>query len=116
MKRRVLRWSALTIDVGAPLIATMTQFPIWVERSAGSTVSGVFVFLAILSAVPLFKFFQGRLKTPSAPLMWALALAFLVGLNAIIREMMLIAFVGAISNTIGWAMFKIAGEEIKTNI
>ena len=113
MKRRILRGAALAIDVGAPLIATLTQFPIWVERSAGSTVSGVFVMLALLSAVPLFKFFRGKLRTPSVPIMWLLAFAFLSGLNAIISEMVLITFVGAVSNGLGWVLFKIAGEEEK---
>ena len=111
MKRRLLRGLALVIDIGAPLIATMTQFPIWVERSAESTVSGIFVFLALLSAVPLFRSFRGKLRTPSVPLMWGLAFAFLSGLNAIISEMILIAFVGLISNCVGWVLYKLAGED-----
>lgn len=111
MKTRILKGLALAIDVGGPLVATLTQFPIWVERSAGSTVSGLFVLFAILSAVPLFNAFRSKLRTPSVPVMWMLAFAFLTGLNAIISEMILITFVGMISNAIGFVLFKLAGKE-----
>lgn len=111
MKRRILRALALLIDVGAPFIATLTQFPIWVDRSAESTVSGLFLMFSLLSAVPLFKYFRGKLRTPSAPLMWGLAFAFLLGINAIIEEMIQITFVGVISNSVGWILFKLAGKE-----
>ena len=111
MKRRLLKGSALVLDVGAPVIATLTQFPIWVERSAESTVSGIVVFLALLSAIPLFRYFKGKLHTPSVPIMWGLAFAFLSGLNAIISEMILITFVGLISNCVGWVLYKLAGED-----
>ncbi len=113
MKRRILKGLALVIDVGAPLIATLTQFPIWVEQSAEATVSGIFVFFAILSAVPLLKYWWKKLRTPSAPLMWGLAFALLNVLNAIISEMILITFVGVVSNSVGWILFKIAGEDPK---
>ena len=54
MKRQALKALALAIDVGGPLVATMTQFPLWIERSAEATVSGLFVVFAILSAVPAY--------------------------------------------------------------
>lgn len=112
-KRKILKAVALTIDVGAPLIATMTQFPIWVERSAGATMSGVFVFFAILCAIPLTKQFKSFLKSPSAPIMWGIVFFFLAALCAIIREMLIISFVGFSANIIGWGLFKIAGTEEK---
>ena len=54
-KGKILKISALVLDVGAPLAATMTQFPMWINRSAGATVSGTFVLFALLSAIPFFK-------------------------------------------------------------
>lgn len=113
MGRRLLKGTAICIDVGAPLIATLTQFPLWVERSAGATVSGIFLLFAILSAVPLFKHFGKFFKTPSAQIMWGLIFAFLMALRAIIEEMLVISFVGVVSNAIGWALFKLAGTEKK---
>ena len=113
MKRKILRASAIGIDVGAPLIATLTQFPLWIERSAGATVSGIFLVFALLSAVPLFKHFGELLKSPSAPIMWGLIFAFLLALHTIIEEMLVISFVGLVSNVIGWGLFKLAGSEKK---
>lgn len=111
MKRRLLKGAALAIDVGAPLVATLTQFPLWVDRSAGSTVSGLCVLFAILSAIPLLRYFREKIKTPSAPLIWGVAFAILTAINTIISEMILITFVGVISNCIGWVLFKLAGKE-----
>lgn len=108
MKKRLLKGAAVGIDVGAPLIATLTQFPIWIERSAGSTVSGLFVLFALLSAVPLVKYYKRILRSPSAPLMWGLMLAFLYALRTIVDEMIVISFVGLVANAVGWAMFKCA--------
>lgn len=111
MKRKVLKSLALTIDVVAPFIATLTQFPLWIERSAGATVSGLCVLFVILSTVPLMKHFKRFLHSPSAPIMWGVMFAMLLALNAIIEEMILISFVGLIANLIGWVLFKIAGNE-----
>ena len=113
MRRKLLRAAALCLDVGAPLIATASQFPIWVERSAGATVSGLFVFFAILSAIPIFKNFGRILKSPSAPILWGVIFALLYALHRIIDEMLIISFVGLIANLAGWVLFKIAGEEEK---
>ena len=113
MKRKVLKAAALCIDVGAPLIATATQFPLWVERSAGATISGLFVFFLILSAIPLFKCFKHLLRSPSAPFVWGLMFGLLSALHVIIEEMLVISFVGLVANGIGWVLYKLAGDEKK---
>lgn len=105
-KGKITKAAALTLDVGAPLIATLTQFPIWVDRSAGSTVSGIFIAFAILSVLPLIKFFGGMLKTPSIPVAFGISLGILVVIRTIIDEMILICFVGAVANLIGMFMYK----------
>ena len=106
-KGKITKAAALTLDVGAPLIATLTQFPVWVDRSASSTVSGIFVVFAILSVLPLIKFFGGMLKTPSIPVVFGISLGILVVIRTIIDEMILICFVGALANFIGMAMYKV---------
>ena len=108
-KGQILKLSALGIDVGAPLIATLTQFPAWTERSSGATVSGLFVVFALISAIPLLNQFKDVLKTPSIPIVWTIACAALFWLRSIVDEMILICFVGAISNAVGAVMYK-AGE------
>ena len=111
MNRRILKASAIAIDVGAPLIATLTQFPIWIERSSEATVSGIFLVFALLSVVPLFRYFKALVKSPSAPLMWGILLAFLYAMRVIIDEMIVISFVGLVSNLVGMGLFRLAGEE-----
>lgn len=111
MKQTIAKTIALALNVGAPLIATMTQFPIWVERSAEATVSGLFLFFALLSVVPLIKLFKRFLQSPSAPLMWGLIFIFLTALNSIISEMLIIAFVGMVSNIIGTFIYRRYAEE-----
>ena len=114
MKARLIKGGALMLDVGAPLVATFTQFPVWVERSAEATVSGLFLMFALLCSIPLFKSFKSLLKSPSAPLLWGIMLALLVSLRNIVDEMIVISFVGLISNGIGWGLYKVGdGLEAK---
>lgn len=116
-KGTLLKGAALGLDVGAPLIATLSQFPAWVERSAGSTMSGLFVVFALLSAIPLFKQFGKMIKTPSVPVVWLLGLGALLALRTIVDEMILICGVGALSNAVGTVLYKygdsVAGKEEK---
>ena len=105
-KGTLIKYAALGLDVGAPFIATATQFPVMVERSAGSTMSGLFVMFALLSAIPLIKQFGEKMRTPSIPLAWCICLAAFLALRSIIDEMVIVAAAGAVSNFIGGAMYK----------
>lgn len=105
-KSRALKVTALTIDVSAPLIATLTQFPIWIEKSAEATVSGVFLLLAFLSCIPFLKHIKRFLKSPSIPIVWLVLFIMLTMLNNIINQMIVVAFIGVISNTIGTCIYK----------
>lgn len=112
-KGTIIQWTAVGIDVGAPLVATLTQFPAWIERSAGSTVSGLFVVFALLSAVPLFKKGKEILKSPSAVMLWGICLGLLLALRTIVDEMVIVCMVGLIANLIGAPLHKY-GEALAT--
>lgn len=114
MKRKILKVCAICLSVGAPLIATLTQFPLWIERSSEATVSGIFVLFAVLSAVPLFKYFKRLIKSPASPIIWGLILCSLYALRTIVDEMIVVSIAGLISNMAGWIMFKIADIDKKT--
>ena len=107
VKGKMIKGAALALDIVAPLAATLTQFPAWVERSAGSTVSGTFVVFAILSSIPLFRFLKNIFKTPSTPLLWGVAFALLICFRNIVDEMIIICLVGTISNIAGTAIYKV---------
>lgn len=106
-KGKIIKVSALVLDVGAPLAATISQFPIWVEKSAGATISGLFVLFAFLSAIPFLKQIKTYFKSPSAWVMWLIIFGALFALRAIVDEMVLICAVGAIANGFGAGLYKI---------
>lgn len=106
MKSTLFKGGAIALDVGAPLIATFAQFPVWVERSAEATVSGMFLLFAILCSIPLFKSFKTLLKSPSSPVIWGLMLALLISLRSIVDEMIVVSFVGLVSNLVGLGLYK----------
>ena len=111
VKARLLKALALTIDISSPLIATLTQFPVCIEKSAEATVSGVVLLLAFFSCIPLLKHIKSFIKSPSVPILWLIIFVILTLLNNIIDEMIVVCFVGTISNSIGTVIYKI-GDKI----
>lgn len=109
-KGRVLKAIALAIDILAPLIATLTQFPVWISKSSEATVSGVVVLLAFFSCIPLLKYIKAFIKSPSIPVIWLVVFVMMTLLNNIIDQMIVVCFIGVISNTIGTIIYKI-GEK-----
>lgn len=105
-KGKLICLAAILLDVGAPLIATITYFPVWVEQSAAATVSGMFVFLALISAVPLFRIVKEKLKSPSAWMIWFILFVLFWALESIVSEVKIIAFVGFISNAVGTFVYR----------
>ena len=105
-KGKALKIAALVVDVGAPLAATLSQFPIWVERSSDSTVSGLFVVFALLSCIPFLRQIKAFIRSPSAPVLWAVIFVVLLALQSIISEMLIVSFCGMISNLIGAGIYK----------
>ena len=105
-KGRILKGTALTVDVASPLIATLCQFPVWVDKSASATISGVFLVFAFLSCLPFLKQIKAWLKSPSVPILWIVFLVLFTALRSIIDQMWLICFIGAISNLLGSILYK----------
>lgn len=115
---KIVKGAAIGIDVLAPLAATITQFPIWVERSSGATVSGLFLLFAMLSAIPFYKQIKEYMKSPSAPIVWTVIFTFLILLRNIIDEMVIVCFVGMLANILGAGLYnlgKIIGGEERTD-
>lgn len=109
-KGRVLKVFALGVDIFGPLIATLTQFPIWISESSEATVSGVVILLAFFSSIPLLKYIKAFMKSPSIPIVWLIVFVGLTVLNSIIEQMIVVAFVGLICNTIGTIIYKIGDK------
>ncbi|MCD8309496.1 MAG: hypothetical protein LUD19_06550 [Clostridia bacterium] len=110
-KGKIIKGAALTLDVAAPLGATLSQFPVWVEQGADATISGLFILFAFLSCIPFMKQIKAWLKSPSAWVMWVVLTVFVIALRCIIDQMAIICLVGAVANVIGAGIHKI-GEHI----
>lgn len=108
---RIVKGGAVTLDVAAPLTATLTQFPVWVERSADATVSGMFLILALLSVIPFLKQIREYFRSPDAWVVWCVIFVFFVVLQNIVQEMLIVSFVGLVANIVGKGVYKL-GEFI----
>lgn len=111
-KGKIFKITALTVDVAAPLAATISQFPIWVDKNSAATISGLFLVFAFLSAIPFMKQIKAYLKSPSAWSMWCIILVLFVALRNIIDQMLIVCLVGLIANACGAGLHK-AGEYIE---
>jgi hypothetical protein len=110
-KGNILKAVAIALDVCAPFVATLTQFPIWVNKSAEATFSGLFIIFAFLSCLPFIKYIKAYFRSPSVWVVWLVLFVSLFALRSIISEMLIVCFIGAISNCIGAVLYKI-GKKI----
>lgn len=109
-KGKIIKYSALTVDVVAPLMATLSQFPIWVEKSSQATISGLFLVFAFLSCIPFLSQIKNWLKSPSAPIMWLVFFVIFKCLSNIIDQMSFICIVGAVANFGGAGLYKLGNS------
>lgn len=108
----VLNLVGLIFSVVPPLVATLSYFPLFVEKGTGSVASGIALVLLIVSAVPLFKFVRRALDSPSARTVWLVAFVLFFTLGRIADEITVISFVGALSNLIAGIFFALAKRRI----
>lgn len=107
-KSKICKITAIGVDVAAPLAATISQFPIWVDKSSSATISGLFLVFAFLSSIPFMKQIKAYLKSPSAWSMWCIFLVLFIALRNIIDQMVIIALVGLLSNACGEGIYKLS--------
>jgi phosphate starvation-inducible membrane PsiE len=110
-KGKLLKLLALLLDVGVPLAVTLSYFPLWVERSSTSTVSGVSLVLLFFCILPFVHRIKEWLKSPSVPVLWCIILAIMVLMRSIIDEMVVVCFFGAASNALGAVIHRV-GESL----
>lgn len=108
------------ISAAAPLVATATQFPVFIEKSANATISGIFVLMCCIVAIPMLLYVK-RLKTanraiakpPTAICFWALLLGGSVALEAIIQQFKFIGAAG-LAGTCVAEVFFYAAKRVQT--
>lgn len=112
-KGTCVRIGATALCVGAPLGTTIAQFPIWVATSDKATISGLFLVLAFICCLPFANQLKAYFKSPAIWVVWSVLLALFIALRNIIDQMVIVCFVGLISNSVGSMLYKL-GDHIKT--
>ncbi len=111
-KGTCVRIGATALCVGAPLGTTIAQFPIWVATSDKATISGMFLVLAFICCLPFTNQLKAYFKSPAIWVVWSVLLALFIALRNIIDQMVIVCFVGLISNSVGSMLYKL-GDYIK---
>ena len=111
-KAAVLKTLAIGIDVGVPVFATFTQFPLWVEQSAEATMSGLCLVLIAISVIPFLKVLREYFKSPSSWVLFGVIFVVLLMLRSIIDQILIVSLAGFIANLIGAGIYSI-GRKIE---
>lgn len=107
-KSTVIRWTTTAMCIGAPLTATLLQFPVWIAASDKATMSGAFVILAAICSIPFFKQIKEYMKSPAAWVMWGVMFGAFVALRAIIDQMVIVCGIGFAANVLALPIYKAA--------
>ena len=108
MRKTLIRIAALAVSVLPPLVAVLSCFPLWCERGGAAVLSGFTVMLLIMAAAPILRLMKRVLASPSAWVMWLCCFVIFTALSRIADEMVMISFVGMLSNVVGALLFRLA--------
>lgn len=109
-KGAILKFIAVGIDVSVPLVATLTQFPLWIERSTESTMSGLCLVLIGLSVLPFLKVIKEYFKSPSSWVVFGIIFVLLLLLRNIIDQILIVSLAGFVANVIGAGIYAIGNS------
>jgi len=95
--------------VGIPIAATLSFFPLWVDRGSSATISGMAVVLILFSVIPIVKYSKQIFKSIySSVLIWIILLGLFIVLENIISQMIIVCEVALGSNIIATILFVLA--------
>ena len=90
------------------VICILKYFPVWTARGGETIFSAITLILVAIAAVPLFSFIKRILRSPASYTVWLVFFIFFFLVSRIAEEMVVISFVGFISNLVGAVFFKIS--------
>ncbi len=108
LTRGVINALGLCVCILPPSLAVLSYFPLWISRDEKSAVSGIVLVLLAIAAIPLFKYIREWLRSPSAPTVWLILFLIFFVLSSIADEMVVICFIGFVSNIIGGLIIGLA--------
>lgn len=102
----IIKTSSTVLCVGAPLTATIIQFPIWINKGDAATMSGIFLMLAVICCIPFFRQIKAFLKSPAAYILFTVLAVIMTLVRNIIDQMVIVFWIGAAANWIGAGLYK----------
>lgn len=106
--RKLMKVTAMAINVLPPLGAAFMCFPIWLEQGSSKTVSGICLIVAALCVLPFLKQIKEYFKSPSVIVLWLVIAIAMTLMRNIINEMLIVSYVALISNCLGTLLYKLA--------
>lgn len=110
----LIRFIGLALCVIPVTVAVLSYFPLWKSDDPLKLLSGFTVLLLALAARPLFKIMTERMRSAASLGLWLICFLIFFALERIAGEMVVISFVGLVSNICGAVLMKIgdrmAGE------
>ncbi len=96
-------------------LATLSYFPLWLERGEGAAVSGFTLLLLLICVSPLWKMLKRIFSSPAVWSIWLIIFILFFTLSKIADEMTVISFIGFISNALAAIFFKLSRMAGDTN-
>ena len=103
----VFKTIGLALCVIPAAIAVLSYFPLWERDEPAKLLSGFTVLLLALAARPLFKMMTERFMSAASLGLWLVCFIAFFALERIAGEMVVISFVGLVSNILGAVLMKL---------
>ena len=94
-------------------LSVILYFPLWCERGGQTLLSAFALALIFVAAIPLFRLIKSALRSPASYTVWLILFVLFFLLSKIASEMVVISFVGFVSNLVGAIFFRLGGREKK---
>ena len=108
-KRKLLfGFLGILISTVPTVLCVLSYFPLWQERGSECVLSGIALLLLLIALIPLIRIINGKLKTPSAYMIWLIIFILFFSLSKISEQMTVISFVGFTTNLLGSVFFKLS--------
>ena len=105
----ILFWAlGMLLSVGAPLTTTLSFFPAWVAQGGEVIISGFTLLIAIICALPFYRWIKNGLSSPSGITVWLVLFLIFFSLSRVADEMTVISFIGFLGNLLGGIAFRIS--------
>lgn len=104
----LLRALGILLSVVPPMVCTLLYFPVFRAAGGEELICGGAVLLLIICALPAFRYLKEHLRSPSVPLLWGACFLLFFALSKIAEEMIVISFVGWISNLAAAVAFRLS--------